>query len=53
MSTKIPTGINVWMSMELLWQDAFTIATTTVIAKMNVSLNSRIVLKIVPVRLVE
>ena len=49
----MPTGINVLMSMERLWQDAFTIATTTVIAKTNVFLNSKGVLQTAPARLVE
>ena len=45
-------GINVWTSMECPWQDAFTIATKTVIAKMNVSHSSKAALPIVPARLV-
>ena len=49
----MPTGINVLMSMERLWQDAFTIAMITVIAKMSVSLSSKDVLLTVPARLVE
>ena len=47
------TGINVWMSMGRLWQDVFTIATTTVTVKITVSLSSKGVLQTAPARLVE
>ena len=50
MSLKMPTGTNAWMSMECLWQDAFTIVKITVIAKMNASLSSKAVLRIVLAR---
>ena len=53
MSPKTSTGINVWISMECLWQDAFTTVKMTVIAKMNVSLSSKATLPIVPARLVK
>ena len=49
----MPIGISVSMSMECLWQDAFTIVKITVIAKMHVLLSSRNALQTVPVRLVE
>ena len=50
MLPKMQTGISVSMSMECLWQDAFTIVKITVIAKMNASLSSKAVLRIVPAR---
>ena len=53
MLQKMPTGIDVLMSMGCLWADAFIIAIITVIVKMNVSLSSKVVLKIVPVRWVK
>ena len=53
MSPKMTIGINVWMSMECHWQDAFIIVKITVIAKMNVSLSSKAALPIVPARLVQ
>ena len=49
----MPTGINALMSMECLWQDAFTIATITVTVKMIVLLSSKAKLLIVPARLVK
>ena len=49
----MPIGITVSMSMEWLWQDAFTIAKITMIVKMHVLISSRAVLQIAPVRLVE
>ena len=53
MLPKMQTGISVSMSMECLWQDAFTIVKITVIAKMHVLLSLRVVHQIVPVRLVK
>ena len=53
MLPKMSTGIIALMSMEWLWQDAFTIATITVIVKMVVLLSSKVVLPIVPARLVK
>ena len=50
MFRKMQTGISVSMSMECLWQDAFTIVKITVIAKMNASLSSKAVLRIVLAR---
>ena len=50
---KIPIGINVSMSMECLWLDAFTIVKITVIVKMIVLLSLRAALRIVPVRSVK
>ena len=47
------TGTNASMSMECLWQDAFTIVKIMVIAKMNVSLSSKDARQIVPARSVE
>ena len=53
MLPKMSTGINALMSMEWLWQDAFTIATIAVTVKMIVSLSSKVVLPIVPARSVK
>ena len=53
MSLKMPTGTNVWMSMECLWEDAFTIAKIMVIAKTNALLSSKDARQIAPARLVE
>ena len=50
MLPKMQTGISVSMSMECLWQDAFTIATVMVTVKMVVLLSSKVVLLIVHVR---
>ena len=47
------TGTNASMSMECLWQDAFTIVKIMVIAKMNVSLSSKAAQQIAPARLLE
>ena len=49
----MPTGINALMSMECLWQDAFTIVKITVTVKMIVFLSSKAKLLIVPARLVK
>ena len=49
----MPIGINVWISMECLWQDAFTTVKIMLIAKMIVSLSSKTAPPIVPVRLVK
>ena len=46
------TGINVSMSTGCLWQDAFTIVKIMVTVNPIVSLNSRAVLPIAPVRFV-
>ena len=46
-------GINAWISMECLWQDAFTTVKIMLIAKLTVSLSSKASLPIVPVRLVK
>ena len=53
MSRKTLTGINAWIPMECLWQDAFTTVKIMVIAKMNVSLSSKAELPIVHARSVE
>ena len=46
-------GINVWISMECPWQDAFTTVKIMLIAKMIVSLSSKAALPIAPVRFVK
>ena len=47
------TGTNALMSMECLWQDAFTIVKIMVVAKMNVSLSSKAARRIAPARFLE
>ena len=49
----MPIGINVWISMECPWQDAFTTVKIMLIAKVIVSLSSKASLPIVPARLVK
>ena len=49
----MPIGINVWISMECPWQDAFTTVKIMLIVKVIVSLSSKAALPIVPARLVK